>query len=130
LFGLLAKLIIKHADDTVPEAAELAYTRLLHRLRLPDLLRLVGHGHVHILSLLVDLLHFFLFTFGLLESLLFFFEFLVSLVALQLDLLADVLEVRLPIEQLQGALLHTQPDRVLEGLKELPVLSLLVLLRV
>jgi hypothetical protein len=41
-----------------------------------------------------------------------------------------VLEVRLPIEQLQGALLHTQPDHVLEGLKELTVLSLLVLLRV
>ena len=132
MFGLLAKLLIKHADDTVPEAAELANTRLLHRLRLPDLPRLVGHGHVYIHSLLVDLLHFFLFTFGLFDSLLyiFFFEFLVSLVALQLDLLADVLEVRLPIEQLKGALLNTQPDHVLEGLKELTVFSLLVLLRV
>ena len=100
-------------------------------MRLPDLPRLVGHGHVHIHSLLdLFLLLFFLVTFGLFDSLLypFFFDFLVSLVTLQLDLLADVLEVRLPVEQLQGTLLHTQPDHVLEGLKELAVLSLLVLL--
>lgn len=103
-------------------------------MRLPELIRLVGHGHVHIEGL-VDLFLVFIYffvTFGLLESLTLsiFFEFLVSLVTLQFDLLTDVLEVRLPIEQLQGALLHTQPDHVLEGLKELTVLSLLVLLRV
>ena len=95
---------------------------------------LVGHGHVHIEGL-VDLFLVFIYffvTFGLLESLTLsiFFEFLVSLVTLQFDLLTDVLEVRLPIEQLQSTLLHTQPDHVFEGLKELTVLSLLVHLRV
>ena len=83
------------------------------------------------MDLFLVFIYFFV-TFGLLESLTLsiFFEFLVSLVTLQLDLLADVLEVRLPIEQLQSTLLHTQPDHMLEGLKELTVLSLLVLLRV
>jgi hypothetical protein len=83
-------------------------------LRLFELLRLVGHGDIHI-DCLVDLflLLFFLFfllfffgTFDLFERLI-FFEFLVSLNTLHFDLLTDVLEVRLTIEQLKGTLLHT-----------------------